>query len=178
MCWGLGSVYGRHAPHPEQPLLASAVEMICAGVALAVLGGLGGEFGRVDLSSDVTGSLLAVGYLIVFGSLIAYTAYEWLLRNAPPRITGTYAFVNPVVAVLLGWWLLNEELSPRTILAGAVIAVGVALIVLGQRAAAEDPPPGSHPHRSSGSRPDHEPEPARCPPPEPDSQPASDPQRT
>ncbi|MEV7627573.1 EamA family transporter [Actinoplanes sp. NPDC089786] len=130
LCWGLGSVYGRHAPRPEQPLLASAVEMICAGVLLTVLGGLGGEFGRVELSSDTTVSLLAVAYLIVFGSLIAYTAYEWLLQNAPPRITGTYAFVNPVVAVLLGWWLLDEEVGPRTLLAGTIIAIAVALIVL------------------------------------------------
>src|SRR5919107_4314119 len=74
LCWGFGSAYGRHAPHPEQPLLTSAVEMVCAGVALALLGGIGGEFGRIDLSSDVAGSLIAVGYLVVFGSLVAYTA--------------------------------------------------------------------------------------------------------
>jgi len=130
LCWGLGSVYARHAPRPEQPLLASAVEMVCAGAILAVLGGIGGEFGRIDLSSEVVGSVIAVAYLIVFGSLIAYTAYEWLLQNAPPRITGTYAFVNPVVAVLLGWWLLDEQVGPRTLLAGTIIAVAVALIVL------------------------------------------------
>jgi drug/metabolite transporter (DMT)-like permease len=133
LCWGLGSVYGRHAPQPDQPLLASAVEMLCAGVALALLGGLGGEFGRVDLSADVAGSVIAVGYLIVFGSLVAYSAYQWLLRHAPPRITGTYAFVNPVVAVLLGWWLLDEPLGPRTVLAALIIAVAVALIVLPRR---------------------------------------------
>ncbi|HET6533264.1 MAG TPA: EamA family transporter [Actinoplanes sp.] len=133
LCWGLGSAYGRHVPHPEQPLLTSAVEMLCAGVALGVVGGLAGEFGRVEMSSDVVGALLAVGYLIVFGSLVAYTAYEWLLRNAPARIAGTYAFVNPVVAVLLGWWLLDEPLGPRTVLAALIIAAAVALIVLGQR---------------------------------------------
>ena len=130
LCWGLGSVYGRHAPRPEQPLLASAVEMLCAGAFLAVLGGIGGEFGRVDLSSEAMRSVLAVAYLIVFGSLIAYTAYEWLLQHAPPRITGTYAFVNPIVAVLLGWWLLDEQVGTRTLLASAIIAVAVALIVL------------------------------------------------
>jgi drug/metabolite transporter (DMT)-like permease len=135
LCWGFGSAYGRHAPHPEQPLLTSAVEMVCAGVALGLIGGLAGEFGRVELSSDVVGSLVAVGYLIVFGSLVAYTAYEWLLRNAPARIAGTYAFVNPVVAVLLGWWLLDEPLGLRTVLAALVIAAAVALIVLGQRGA-------------------------------------------
>jgi drug/metabolite transporter (DMT)-like permease len=147
LCWGLGSAYGRHAPHPEQPLLTSAVEMTCAGVALAVLGGLGGEFGRIDLSGDVGGSLLAVGYLIVFGSLIAYTAYEWLLRNAPPRIAGTYAFVNPVVAVLLGWWLLDEALTGRTGLAAAIVAGAVALIVLGRQDRSVTEQPASAPDR-------------------------------
>ena len=139
MCWGLGSVYGRRTAHPEQPLLTSAVEMTCAGVALAVLGGIGGEFGRIEMSAGVTGSLLAVGYLIVFGSLVAYSAYEWLLRHAPARIAGTYAFVNPVVAVLLGWWLLDEPLGARTVLAGVVIAAAVALIVL-PGPARRDPP--------------------------------------
>jgi drug/metabolite transporter (DMT)-like permease len=138
LCWGLGSVYARHAPRPGQPLLASAVEMVCAGVILAVLGGIGGEFGRIDLSSEVIGSVIAVAYLIVFGSLIAYTAYEWLLQHAPPRITGTYAFVNPVVAVLLGWWLLDEEVGVRTLVAGSIIAAAVALIVLPKAAPAPD----------------------------------------
>ena len=79
------------------------------------------------------GSVIAVGYLIVFGSLVAYSAYTWLLRHAPPRITGTYAFVNPIVAVLLGWWLLDEPLGPRTVVAAVVIVVAVALIVLPRR---------------------------------------------
>ena len=70
---------------------------------------------------------------IVFGSLLAYSAYEWLLRNAPSRITGTYAFVNPIVAVLLGWWLLDEDLGARTGLAAAIIVGAVALIVLPRR---------------------------------------------
>lgn len=140
MCWGLGSVYGRHAAHPEQPLLASAVEMICAGAALAVLGGIGGEFGRIEMSSDALGSVVAVGYLIVFGSIVAYSAYSWLLHHAPPRITGTYAFVNPVVAVLLGWWLLDEPVGARTVLAAGIIVIAVALIVLPAPVAAESDP--------------------------------------
>ncbi len=75
-------------------------------------------------------ALLALAYLIVFGSLVAYTAYTWLLDHVAPRIAGTYAFVNPVVAVLLGWWLLDERLSWQVLAATAVIAAGVALIVL------------------------------------------------
>ena len=92
-----------------------------------VLSGITGEWSRVDVTGR---SLLAIGYLIVFGSLVAYTAYTWLLAHVAPRIAGTYAFVNPVVAVLLGWWLLGEPLTARTVLATAVIAAGVALIVL------------------------------------------------
>nr|WP_296069285.1 EamA family transporter [uncultured Actinoplanes sp.] len=127
LCWGLGTVYAGHAPRPASALMASAIEMLCAGAILVALSGLTGEWPRVDVTGR---SLLAVGYLIVFGSLVAYTAYTWLLDHVPARIAGTYAFVNPVVAVLLGWWLLSEPLTPRTVLATAVIAAGVALIVL------------------------------------------------
>jgi drug/metabolite transporter (DMT)-like permease len=129
LCWGLGSVYARHAPHPRQPLLAPAVEMLCAGVALTVLAAAGGEFRRIDLARDVGGSAVALAYLIVFGSIVAYSAYEWLLRNAPTRLAGTYAFVNPVVAVALRWWLLDEPVGWRTVAATAVIVAGVSLIV-------------------------------------------------
>ncbi|GAA0462915.1 drug/metabolite exporter YedA [Paractinoplanes deccanensis] len=127
LCWGLGTVYAGHAPRPASALMASAVEMLSAGAVLAVLSGLTGEWSRIDVTARAA---LAVGYLIVFGSLVAYTAYTWLLDHVAPRIAGTYAFVNPVVAVLLGWWLLGEPLTARTLLATAVIAVGVALIVL------------------------------------------------
>jgi drug/metabolite transporter (DMT)-like permease len=126
LCWGLGTVYAGHAPRPASALMASAIEMLCAGVVLAVLSGVTGEWSRIDVT---TRSALAVVYLIVFGSLIAYTAYTWLLDHVAPRIAGTYAFVNPVVAVVLGWWLLSEPLTVRTLLATGVIAVGVALIV-------------------------------------------------
>jgi drug/metabolite transporter (DMT)-like permease len=142
MCWGLGSVYARHAPRPEQPLLAAGVEMLCAGVALAVPAAASGELGRVRLAGGGAGSVLALGYLIVFGSILAYSAYEWLLQHAPPRLAGTYAFVNPVVAVLLGAWLLDEELGGRALAATAVIALGVGLIVIrGPSARAEESAP-------------------------------------
>ena len=127
MCWGLGSVYAVHAPRSPHALLTSAVEMLSAGAILAVLAGASGEVGRVAISGR---SMLALGYLIVFGSLVAYTAYTWLLDHVAARIAGTYAFVNPVVAVLLGWWLLDERLDARTLLGTAVIAAAVAAIVL------------------------------------------------
>jgi drug/metabolite transporter (DMT)-like permease len=135
LCWGLGSVYAQHAPRPAQPLLAAAAEMLCAGAALAVLGGVSGEFGRIDAAGDLRGSVIALAYLILFGSVVAYSAYEWLLQNAPPRIAGTYAFVNPVVAVALGWWLLGETAGWPAVAATLVIAAAVALIVFGGKVA-------------------------------------------
>ena len=128
--WGCGSVYAKRAPHPAQPLLGSSMQLICAGVALSAAGAAGGEFGRMHAGSLLGAGGLALGYLTVFGSLVAYTSYEWLIRHAPAHLAGTYAFVNPVVAVLLGWALLGEHLGSRVVLASAVIVAGVAFIVL------------------------------------------------
>jgi drug/metabolite transporter (DMT)-like permease len=140
LCWGCGSAYARRAPHPGQPLLASSMQLICAGVALCAAGAAGGELGRVRPGALASESALALAYLIVFGSLMAYSSYEWLVRHAPSQLTGTYAFVNPVVAVLLGWWLLAEHVSGRTLLAAAVIVAGVVLMVTpGRRQPAEAP---------------------------------------
>ncbi|GIM90974.1 EamA family transporter [Paractinoplanes toevensis] len=127
MCWGLGSVYAMHAPRPRQALMASAIEMLCAGGILAVLAVIFGEPAHIHF---VPQSVWALAYLVVFGSIVAYSAYTWLLDHMAPRIVGTYAFVNPVVAVLLGWWLLDEPLGARVLAATALIAAGVALIVM------------------------------------------------
>ena len=133
LCWGCGSVYAKRAPHPGQPLLASGMEMICAGVALCLIGAAGGELGRINAASLISDSGLALGYLIVFGSLLGYSTYEWLLHHASSQLAGTYAFVSPLVAVILGWWLLGEQISGHTLLAAAAIAAGVALIMLHPR---------------------------------------------
>jgi drug/metabolite transporter (DMT)-like permease len=128
-CWGLGSVLAGHADAPPQPLLGSGLELVCAGGVLLGLGAVGGEAGRVPAGALTGESALALAYLVLFGSLLAYPCYEWLLRHAPGRLVATYAFVNPVVAVLLGWALLGEGISVRTVLATAVIVAGVALII-------------------------------------------------
>jgi drug/metabolite transporter (DMT)-like permease len=133
LCWGCGSVYAKRAPHPGQPLLASGMEMICAGVALCLIGAAGGELGRISAASLISDSGLALGYLIVFGSLLGYSTYEWLLHHASSQLAGTYAFASPLVAVILGWWLLGEQISGHTLLAAAAIAAGVALIMLHPR---------------------------------------------
>jgi drug/metabolite transporter (DMT)-like permease len=150
--WGCGSVYAQHAPHPGQPLLGSGMQLICAGTALCAAGVAGGELARVHTSSLASASMLALGYLIVFGSLVAYSSYEWLIRHAPAQLVGTYAFVNPVVAVLLGWWLLGEPITGRALLATAVIVTGVALIVMPTRHRATQQTTGGHRSaRHSGS---------------------------
>jgi drug/metabolite transporter (DMT)-like permease len=133
LCWGCGSVYAKRAPHPGQPLLASGMEMTCAGVALCLLGAAGGELGRISAASLISDSGLALGYLIVFGSLLGYSTYEWLLHHASSQLAGAYAFVSPLVAVILGWRLLGEQVSGHTLLAAAAIAAGVALIMLHPR---------------------------------------------
>lgn len=133
VCWGCGSAYARRAPHPDQPLLGSGMQLICAGAALCAAGAASGELDRIHPSSLASTSALALGYLIVFGSLVAYSSYEWLNRHAPSQLVGTYAFINPVVAVLLGWWLLGEHVSGRTLLAAVIIVTGVALMILPAR---------------------------------------------
>jgi drug/metabolite transporter (DMT)-like permease len=137
--WAAGSLYSRNAPLPSRPLVGTAMEMLCGGVALGVVGIAAGELGRVDISAISLESLLGLGWLIVFGSLVGFTAYVWLLRVTRTSLVGTYAYVNPVVAVLLGWAMLGEPITARTLLAGGVILVAVALIV-SARSPKEDVP--------------------------------------
>ncbi|HEY6747358.1 MAG TPA: EamA family transporter [Mycobacteriales bacterium] len=127
VAWGAGSVYAGHADHPAQPLLGSGLELVCAGGIMLTLGTAGGEPARVH--AVPAEGVLALVYLVLFGSLLAYSCYDWLLAHAPARLVATYPFVNPVVAVLLGWALLGEAVGLRTAVATAVIVAAVALIV-------------------------------------------------
>ena len=131
--WAAGSLYSRRAPLPSQPALASGMEMLAGGVLLGVAGLAAGEGGQVHLSHVSVESLLALAYLVVVGSVVAFSCFHWLLRNAPTSIVSTYAYVNPVVAVLLGAAFLGEPLTLRTLVAGAAIVVSVVLIVGGDR---------------------------------------------
>jgi drug/metabolite transporter (DMT)-like permease len=124
--WAGASILSRNAPVAPNGL-GAAMQMLCGGAVLALAGAARGEFTQVHMPS--LGGVAAVAYLVVFGSLVAFTAYTWLLRNAPTSLVGTYAFVNPVVAVLLGTAFLGEALTLRTLVAGSVIVAGVALIV-------------------------------------------------
>ncbi|HEX7051696.1 MAG TPA: EamA family transporter [Longimicrobiales bacterium] len=130
IAWAGGSIYSRHAPLPSQPLLATAIEMLAGGALLTVAGLSLGEGAALDLGAITGTSALAVLYLIVFGSLVGYTAYTWLLQVSTPARVSTYAYVNPVVAVFLGWALAGEPLTARVLLAAAVIIAGVAVITM------------------------------------------------
>ncbi len=134
--WAAGSTYARVAPLPEDTLVSAALQMLTAGAVLGVLGLGAGE--RVTHVS--TASLGAFGFLVVFGSLLAFTAYGWLLRNAPSPLVSTYAYVNPGVAVFLGWRFVGEHVGPREVVAGLVILSSVALLaVRHERRAAPEP---------------------------------------
>jgi drug/metabolite transporter (DMT)-like permease len=127
--WAGGSLYARHATLPKRPLVGTGMEMLAGGVLLALVAVVRGEFARVDLASISIDSVLGLVYLIVFGSLVAFAAYVWLLRVTRTTLVSTYAYVNPVVAVFLGWAVLAEPITPLTLVAGAIIVVAVALIV-------------------------------------------------
>jgi len=133
LCWASGSVFTRHIRLPSRPLVAASMEMLCAGVLFAAASVLTGELGRLHPFS--TSSIVALAYLIVFGSLIGFSAYVWLLRAAPLSLVSTYAYVNPVVAVILGTIFLSERISPRTVIAGGIIIAAVALIVVARNRA-------------------------------------------
>ena len=132
--WAAGSVYARVAPLPRKPVLSAAMQMLCAGFLLAVAGLALGEGSRVHPGAVSSASLAAVAFLIVFGSLVAFTAYAWLLNNAPTNLLSTYAYVNPAVAVFLGWALIGEHVGSKEIAAGIVILSSIALLVFGRDA--------------------------------------------
>jgi drug/metabolite transporter (DMT)-like permease len=132
LSWAAGSIYSRHAPLPRSGLLFTGMEQLAGGVVLVIASLLVGEPGRLDWSQVSTASLLGVAYLIVFGSLVAFTAYTWLLAHAPVSTVATYAYVNPVVAVALGALVLHEPITLRTILASVLILGAVVAMVSGR----------------------------------------------
>ena len=131
--WAIGSRFSPRLGLPRDPLVAALYEMVFGGTAMALIGVLRGEPGRLHLDQIDPSGWIALGYLIAFGSLLAYTAYSYLLANAPISLIGTYAYVNPGVAVLLGWLILDEHITWQIMIGGAVIIVGVALVVSAER---------------------------------------------
>lgn len=131
LAWSYGSLWSRRADLPRSPFLATAMEMLCGGALLLVAGLVHGEWARFDVGAASPRSLVALAYLLVFGSLLGFSAYIYLLRATTPARASTYAFVNPVVAMFLGWLVAGEALSSQALGAAAVILSGVVLIVLG-----------------------------------------------
>lgn len=127
--WANGSLYSRRAPRPASPLLGASMQMIAGGVLLLVLGLATGEGARLDVAAITPVSWVALAFLAVFGSVVAFSSYVWLLQVVRPELAATYAFVNPVVAVALGTFVAQEAFTARIGIVAALIVVAVALIV-------------------------------------------------
>ena len=136
LSWAAGSLYTQHAPKASSGLNGSATQMVSGGALLVLAGLLTGEGGQLDLAHATAKSVLGFFYLVSFGSLLGYTAYIYLLNHTTAAKASTYAYVNPVVAVFLGWALAHEAVTSRTVVAAAVILAGVAIITI-----ARDPHP-------------------------------------
>ena len=134
--WVAGSVYSQRSALPKDTLLGAAMGMLAGGALLLAFSGARGEFDDATFTTD---ALLATAYMVIVGSLIGFSAYVWLLKTVPAATVSTYAYVNPVIAVILGWAFNDEVITGRTLVAGAAIVVGVALMV--SRSVEKEPEP-------------------------------------
>jgi hypothetical protein len=130
LSWAIGSLYSRRAPLPKSVLQATGMEMIGGGILLTLVGSVRGEWAAVDLSAVSFESSVAFVYLIIFGSLIGFTAYIWLLQHTSAAAVSTYAYVNPVVAVLLGCTIGHEPFTTGTLIASILIIAAVMMITI------------------------------------------------
>ncbi len=128
VAWAFGSIISRYVRLPASPMMGTAVEMLAGGTALLLLSAVTGEFSKIRLAEISVNSMLGLGYLVVFGALVGFTAYTWLLRVAPTSLVGTYAYVNPLVALIVGTWIGKEAFSPRMLIAALIILGSIALI--------------------------------------------------
>jgi drug/metabolite transporter (DMT)-like permease len=129
LAWTLGSIYSPKVGLPRSTMMAAAMEMICGGAMLILLGLATREYAGFRIDSIATRSFLGFIYLISFGSLLGFTSYNWLLTHSTPARVSTYAYVNPVVAVFLGWAIAGETVTVRTLTAAALVVAAVALII-------------------------------------------------
>src|SRR6266545_2043800 len=140
IAWASGSLYARYTPKPDSSLMAGAMQMLTGGAVLLGVGLISGEGARFDGSGISSRSAWAFAYLTIVGSLIGFTAFSWLLKVSTPARISTYAYVNPVIAVFLGWALGGETLTPRILWAAAVIVLGVVIITRGKSVSARVEP--------------------------------------
>lgn len=131
--WSVGSLHARRVDLPKSTTMSASLQMIVAGVVFFIVAAVAGEWRGFDFAEVTVKSWLSLLYLVVFGAILALTAYNFLLQNCSPKNVATYAYVNPVIAVILGAWLANETLSPRTLFAALIIIGSVVLITYSQR---------------------------------------------
>ena len=135
LAWAYGSTWGRDWPAAADNMVASGAQMLAGGVIATVVGLLLGEWNRFDPAGVTAQSVLAWAYLVVFGSVIAYTAYQWLLAHVDATAVSSYTYVNPVIALALGALFANEVITPRILLATALLIPAVVLVVTGKKSA-------------------------------------------
>jgi drug/metabolite transporter (DMT)-like permease len=129
LAWACGSLYSKHGEMPSSPMLGVAMQSLAGGVILLLVALFTGEFRGLHLGAISLRSWLALGYLIGFGSGVGFSAYIYILHKSTAARVATYAFVNPVVALFLGWLIASETITLRTILAAAVILTAVILVI-------------------------------------------------
>ncbi|MFN6964662.1 MAG: EamA family transporter [Pyrinomonadaceae bacterium] len=130
LSWAAGSIYGLKAPVPKSSLLTAGMQMLSGGAVLMLASVPKGEWSGFSLEQVSANSWFALVYLLIFGSLIGFTAYSWLLKNARPSMVATYAYVNPVVAVILGWLVAGETLTGQMIVGAGFVVASVALVTI------------------------------------------------
>jgi drug/metabolite transporter (DMT)-like permease len=133
LLWSIGSLYSKKKQAAPSPFVAGGMQMICGGMVMLLVGLIRGEANGFELAQVTAKSWWAYVYLVSFGSIVGFTAYIWLLRAVEPALAGTYAFVNPVVAVLLGWAFAGETLNINMVGGAALIVIAVMMVVLGGR---------------------------------------------
>ncbi|HWH52332.1 MAG TPA: EamA family transporter [Gemmatimonadaceae bacterium] len=131
--WAAGSVYNRYGARPRSAAMSTGMQMLAGSIALLVIGAAIGEPARLHPTEISAASWIGWTYLVTFGSLIGFTAYIYLLQAVSPAKASTYAYVNPLVAVFLGWAIAGEPVTARTLIAAAIILAGVAMITMGAR---------------------------------------------
>jgi len=144
--WASGSLYARYTPKPDSSFMAGAMQMLAGGALLLTVGLVSGEAARFDLAGISNRSAWALAYLTLVGSLVGFTAFSWLLKVSTPARIATYAYVNPVIAVFLGWALGGEKLTARILWAAVVIVLGVVIITTRKPAPAPTEKNSAAPH--------------------------------
>ncbi|MCW5961873.1 MAG: EamA family transporter [Pyrinomonadaceae bacterium] len=139
LSWAVGSLYGIRASTPKSSILTAGMQMFSGGLVLLVVSLTTGEMFKFDIAQVSRNSFLGVVYLVIFGSLLGFTAYSWLLKNAQPARVSTYAYINPVVAVFLGWLIAGETFSAQMLVGAAIIVGSVALITSNKKDDSQTP---------------------------------------